>query len=259
MADIHNFGGEKGGVGKSTVCKDMAQYLIDCRIPFVGFDTDRSASDLKKAYDRPGIDIRSAIFSEAAEHENAAKEIFNTALETTVLVNLAASSFEPVSSWIRNNELLEIAQEEGINFYLWFVTDGSVESVGALYKSLQTFGHQISHIVVKNTGRNLSGDWRLIDEDPNLKALIKSCQVKELIFPKFYGEEEFKLIRDNSLGYREALESKDLGFGPIERQRIRRFLRESYEAIESVKIFPELSKFQTAQADHQLKKVGRLT
>ncbi len=246
MSDIHNCGGEKGGVGKSTVCKVILQYLIDHKISCTAFDTDRSASDLKKAYSRPGIDIRSAIFSEAAEHENAAKEIFNTALEKTVLVNLAASSFEPVSSWIRNNELLEIAEESGINFYLWFVTDGSVESVGALYKSLQTFGQEISHIVVKNTGRNPSGDWRLIDEDLKLKGLMKSCQVKELIFPKFYGEEEFKIIRDNSLGFREALESQDLGFGPIERQRIRRFLRESYQAIESVKVWREFPKSQTA-------------
>ena len=106
---------------------------------------------------------------------------------------------------------------------------------------MQTFGQDISHIVVKNQGRNASGDWRLIDEDPTLKGLIKKCKVKELTFPKFFGEEEFKLIRDNSLGFREALESKDLGFGPIERQRIRRFLRESYEALEGVKILSELS------------------
>lgn len=246
MSDIHCCGGEKGGVGKSTVCKVILQYLIDNNISFVGFDTDRSASDLKKAYDRPGLDIREAIFSEAAQHENAAKELFNTALETTVLVNLAASSFEPVSSWIRNNELLEISKEEGIKFYLWFVTDGSVESVGALYKSLQTFGKDIAHILVKNTGRNPSSDWRLIDEDLKLKGLMKTCKVKELVFPKFYGEEEFKIIRDNSLGFREALDSKDLGFGPIERQRIRRFLRESYEALESMNILNKLLKAETA-------------
>ncbi len=246
MPDIHNFGGEKGGVGKSTFGKIVTQYFIDNQIPFIGFDTDRSAKDLKKSYHRPGVNIREAIFSEAAEHENAAKEVFNAALETTVLVNLSASSFEPVSSWIRNNELLEISLESGIKFHLWFVTDGSVESVGALYKSLQTFGQDISHVVVKNLGRNYSGDWRLIDQDPSLNSLMKSCQVKQLIFPKFYGEEEFKIIRDNSLGFREALESKDLGFGLIERQRIRRFLREAYLALESVKIFNELSKPEIA-------------
>ena len=246
MADIHSCGGEKGGVGKSTVCKVMLQYLLDNRISVVGFDTDRSAKDLKKAYDRPGLDIREAIFSEAAEHENAAKEIFNTALETTVLVNLAASSFEPVSSWIRNNELLEISKEEGINFYLWFICDGSVESVGALYRSLQAFGQDISHLVVKNQGRNPSSDWRLIDEDTTLRGLMKKCRVRELVVPKFFGEEEFKIIRDTSLGFREALESKDLGFGPIERQRIRRFLREAYEALESVEILNTLPRRETA-------------
>lgn len=233
MAILHAFGGEKGGVGKSTFGKIVVQYFIDKQIPFVGFDTDRSAPDLRKAYKKRGIDIREAILSEASEHEDAAKVLFDTALEKTVLVNLSASSFEPLSAWIENNELLEIAREEDVKFYLWFVTDGSIESVKSLYKSLQAFGADIQHVIVKNVGRNTTGDWRLIDEDTKLQQLIEQYGAKELIFPKFFGNEEFKAIRDNSLGFREAIDSKNLGFGPIERQRVRKFLRESYEALES--------------------------
>ena len=233
MGELHAFGGEKGGVGKTTYGKVLLQYCIDYNIDYKAFDTDRSAPDMKRAYERGDRVIYEAILSEASEHENAAKALFEAALTTTVLVNLSASSFAPLSAWIFNNELLDIAKESGVKFYLWFVTDGSIESVTSLYKSLTTFGADIQHIIVKNLGRNATGDWQLLDEDPNLKKLKEKYQVKELIFPKFFGNEEFKVVRDNSLGFREALSDKELNFGPIERQRVKKFLREAYAALDA--------------------------
>nr|MBD2770955.1 hypothetical protein [Iningainema tapete BLCC-T55] len=48
--------------------------------------------------------------------------------------------------------------------------------------------------------------------------------------------------RDNSLGFAEALDkANDLGFGKIDRQRIKRFLRESGDAIGEAGIFKKLA------------------
>ncbi|MBR8840230.1 MAG: hypothetical protein DSM106950_41125 [Stigonema ocellatum SAG 48.90 = DSM 106950] len=241
MPDIHGVGGEKGGVGKSTVCKRILEYLQDNEISFIAFDTDRSAPDLKKAYKKQGIDIREAYFSEAVDKQDAASVIVDVADEATVLLNLSAASFDAVSTWIKENEVLEVIAGEN-EFYLWFVTDGGVESVSSLYRSLATYGKQIHHILVKNEGVNRSKDWRLIDSDQRLQTLIKQCGVKELVFPEFYGIETSRIIRDNSLGFAEALEKAgDLGFGKIDKQRIKRFLRESGEAIESAGIFKKLA------------------
>lgn len=240
MPDIHGVGGEKGGVGKSTCCKRLLEYFIENDIPFIAFDTDRSAPDLRKAYLKQGIDIREAYFSEAIHAQDAASVIVDVADESNVLFNLSAASFEAVSFWLKQNEILEAIEGEN-EFYLWFVTDGSVESVASLHRSLATYGKRIHHILVKNDGANLNKDWRLIDEDKRLQTLMKQCGVREMVLPEFFGIETFKIIRDNSLGYQEALDKAgELGFGKVDKQRIKRFLRESGEAIDGLGIFKKL-------------------
>ena len=47
---VHLIGGEKGGVGKSVVARLLAQHFIDNKLPFVGFDTDRSHGSLLRFY-----------------------------------------------------------------------------------------------------------------------------------------------------------------------------------------------------------------
>ncbi|NMG09750.1 hypothetical protein [Brasilonema sp. UFV-L1] len=240
MPDIHGVGGEKGGVGKSTCCKRLLEYFIENEIPFIAFDTDRSAPDLRKAYKKQGIDIREAYFSEAIHAQDAASAIVDEAESANVLFNLSAASFEAVSYWLKQNEILDAIAGEN-EFYLWFVTDGSVESVASLYRSLATYGKEIHHILVKNEGANLSKDWRLIDADQRLQALMKQCNVVEMVLPELYGIETFRIIRDNSLGFAEALEkAAQLEFGKVDKQRIRRFLRESGEAIDELGIFKKL-------------------
>ena len=50
MGKIHFIGGEKGGVGKSVVARVLAQYFIDKKVPFTGFDTDRSHTTFTRFY-----------------------------------------------------------------------------------------------------------------------------------------------------------------------------------------------------------------
>ena len=50
MASINFIGGEKGGVGKSVVARLLAQYFIDRRRAFTGFDTDRSHTSFTRFY-----------------------------------------------------------------------------------------------------------------------------------------------------------------------------------------------------------------
>jgi len=47
MSSLNFIGGEKGGVGKSVAARVLAQYFIDRKKPFTGFDTDRSHRQTK--------------------------------------------------------------------------------------------------------------------------------------------------------------------------------------------------------------------
>src|SRR5580698_5138880 len=105
MTQIHLIGGEKGGVGKSLVARLLAQYFIDHSIPFIGFDSDRSHGALLRFYSgyaSPVIidryDSLDAIVESATEHP-----------DRRVLVDLAAQTQEPLTKWMDESQLLEVA------------------------------------------------------------------------------------------------------------------------------------------------------
>lgn len=249
MPEIHLFGGEKGGVGKTLANKTFVQYHLDKELDFVAYETDRSAPDVAKAYSDI-VGVETAIFSESIEHEDSPNKIYNAALERPVIVNLSASSLQPVINWIRKQDLLELAAEEGVKFYFWFVCSGEVESVELLHRSLKEFGEEIPHILVKNWG--MTSDWSLLEVQKKdvekeketsttkklveLPKLIRQLDVKVCDFPEFVGRSTCIKIRDNHLSLGYARETKD--FSSIERQRVKKFLRLAYEAFESVGVLP---------------------
>ena len=231
MSDIHLFGGEKGGVGKSFICRAALQYHIDLKIPITVFDTDRSNPDVMRIYQQTGCKV--AIFSEGEKYEDKANEIYNAAIKKRVLVNLPAQVFLPVKTWIVKNELLTIAPEDGVRFYHWFVSDGGYDSLKLFRQSLEYFQTDIPHILIKNWGR--CDDWEAFEQDGQLSALIQDYQVKIIDFPKFIGSADKNRINSESLTFGKARESKK--FGSISRQRVKRFLREAYEAFEQTGAF----------------------
>jgi hypothetical protein len=234
--DIHLVGGEKGGVGKSFVCRALVQYFLDLPSspPFVVFDTDRSNPDVLRTY-QGSVSCKVAIFSEGERYEDTANAIYNAAQNKSVIVNLPAQVFIPVKQWIEANELLTIAPDDNIHFIHWFVSDGGFDSFKLLEKSLTAFGKAIPHILVKNFGRN--DDWSSVEEDAHLQELLHQFQVRIIDFPKFIGAADRNRIDAESFSFGKAREHKK--FGSIARQRVKRFLREAYTAFESAGVLDE--------------------
>ena len=232
--DIHLIGGEKGGVGKSFYCRALVQYLLDkIGFPlFIVFDTDRSNPDVIRTY-QSSATCKVAVFSEGERYEDTANAIYNAALTKLVIVNLPAQVFIPVKQWIEANELLEIAPDDGVRFFHWFVSDGGYDSFKLLEKSLTTFGDAIPHILVKNHGR--CDDWEALDTDAHLQSLLTRYRVQVIDFPKFIGTADRNRIDSDSLSFGKAREQKK--YGPIARQRVKRFLREAYTAIDNTGVF----------------------
>ncbi len=236
MAEVYLFGGEKGGVGKSFVCRAAIQYHLDRSSPFAVFDTDRSNPDVKRIYQEIGC--RVAVFSEGEKYEDKANSIYNAAIDKRVLVNLPAQVFIPVKDWFARNELLEIAPEDGVEFYYWFVCDGGYDSLKLLGKSLEYFQSDVPHILVKNWGK--CDDWEPLDNDDHLQSLMAEYKVRVIDFPKFIGNADRNAIDAKSLTFGEAREYPK--FGSISRQRVKRFLREAYSAFESAGVFKDHEK-----------------
>ena len=93
---VHLIGGEKGGVGKSVVARLLAQHFIDSKMPFVGFDTDRSHGSLLRFYSG----YASPVLIDRYETLDLVMESAIEEPGRRVLVDLAAQSHEPLVRWM---------------------------------------------------------------------------------------------------------------------------------------------------------------
>ena len=233
MADIHLFGGEKGGVGKSFVCRTAIAYHLDRDIDFVPFDSDRSNADVLRIYGQPA-GCRQAILSEAERYDDAANGIFNAALEGhRVLVNLPAQAMPALTQWINDNELLELADETEVSFVSWFVSDCGLDSLKLFGEMLDTFGDRVQHVFVANYG--MTERWERLKDNQALMDRMREAGVKLVKFPKFVGRAVRDKIDERSLTFEAAKASDDLD--PIGRQGVKSFLRKSFEQFDAAGVF----------------------
>ncbi|MEM8610661.1 MAG: hypothetical protein AAGF93_01490 [Cyanobacteria bacterium P01_H01_bin.105] len=231
MKTIHLFNGEKGGVGKSFVCRAACQYLLDNNIDYILVESDRSNPDARRAYGE-ATDCKVAILSESEKHEDAANTIYNAAIQKPVLVNLPAQILPAFKLWIEANGILELAEEDGITFVNWFLTNGSWDSLN-LFKRYVSLFPSMRHIPVKNLG--LTEDFSGLDEDEELQALLEEKQLTVMEFPRFHGAATKNRIDAQSLTFGEARIYE--GFSSIDRRRVKTFLDKAYRCFEATNAF----------------------
>ncbi|WP_072013957.1 hypothetical protein [Myxosarcina sp. GI1] len=231
MAKLELFGGEKGGVGKSFVCRTAVQYHLDRAIEFALFDADRSNPDVKRIYSSLGC--REAIFSENEKHEDKAKSIYLTAIKKQTLVNLPAQIINPFQDWFEKNELFALAPEDGVEFVLWFVCSGGYDSLMLLKQYFKYFRGQVSYVLVKNWG--ICDDWESLDTNEYLQSQIQEYGVRVIDFPKFIGNRTRNIIDEKNLTFGAARENRE--FDSIDRQRVKSFLKKAYLAFDDAGVF----------------------
>ena len=231
MAMAHFFGGEKGGVGKSFVTRTAIQWHLDRAVDFALFDADYTNLDIKRIYKSCGC--REAIFSQSKEDEDKALSIYEEAEKRTTLVNLPAHTIKPFTLWFEENEIFEIADEDGIEFTIWFVCNGSPDSYQHFGDYLSYFQGRVKHVLVKNWG--LSKKWKAIEENAVLMEKIEQYNVKVVDFPEFKGEELLGQINDNNQSFGEAKDYS--GYRHINRQRVKSFLKKAYSAFDNSGVF----------------------
>jgi hypothetical protein len=232
MPAIHLFGGEKGGVGKSFVCRTAISYLLSREADFIAFDADRSNPDVMRIYG-PLTGCEGAVFAEGEKYEDTANSIFNAAMRRRVLVNLPAQSLIALKGWIEKNELFELAADSGVEFVSWFVSDCGYDSLKLFGQSLDFFGDRATHVFVANYG--MTEDWETLIHDKALIKRLRDDQVKVLKFPKFVGNYDRNQIDALCLTFEAAAGYDD--FGAISRQRVKSFLRKAFEQFDALGVF----------------------
>jgi hypothetical protein len=231
MSTIHLIGGEKGGVGKSVVARVLAQYMIGNKIPFIGFDTDRSHGSLLRFYadyasptvidDYQSLD---AIMETAAEHP-----------QHRILVDLAAQTHHPLAKWLDESGVLELAEELGITLTYWNVMDSGKDCVDLLGKLLDQYGSRLKYILVQN---QLRDENFTILESSGVKERALALSARVMTLKRLHAPVMTK-IDGNSSSFWAAM-NKDTenlnALGLLERQRVKMWLRHAYSQIQAVGI-----------------------
>ncbi|TAN71501.1 MAG: mobilization protein [Methylobacter sp.] len=229
MSAIHLIGGEKGGVGKSVVARVLAQYMIDHEIPFIGFDTDRSHGSLLRFY----TDYASPTVIDDYQSLDAIMETALANPEQRILVDLAAQTHYPLTKWIDESGVLELAEELGITLYYWNVMDSGKDCVDLLDKLLDQYGSRLRYILVQN---QLRDDNFTILESSGVKERALSLNAGVITLKRLHAPVMTKIDGNSSSFW--AAKNKDIenpnALGLLERQRVKIWLGHAYNQIQAL-------------------------
>jgi hypothetical protein len=237
MSSIHFVGGEKGGVGKSVLARLLAQYHIDRQRPFSAFDTDRSHGAMLRFY----ADYSQPI---ALDETESADRIMEGALESsqTILVDLAAQTALPLHRWIQQNDLLALAQEEGIPVVFWHVLDDGADGIALLGALCERYGAAAAYVVAKNYGRGKS--FAAFERSP-ARERAQALGAAEIDLPDLHAA-TMRKIDHEGISLWAAAHNRDSVLGLMDRQRVKVWTRRVYEQLD--RLAPDL--FAPALAIH---------
>jgi hypothetical protein len=226
MANIHLIGGEKGGVGKSLVARLVAQYFIDHSIPFLGFDSDRSHGALLRFY----AGYASPVLVDRYDSLDAIVEAATEQPARRILVDLAAQTQQSLTTWMDESQLLALAPELGLQIRYWHVMDNGKDSVDLLQRLLDRYERRLSYVIVQNQLRG--EDFPILRQSGQLERA--QAWGADVITVKRLQDATVTKIDANSSSFWAAAQADDKSgarLGLLERQRLRSWLKNSYDEI----------------------------
>jgi hypothetical protein len=231
MSNLHFIGGEKGGVGKSLVSRVLAQYMIDRKLAFLGFDTDKSHGSLLRFYS----DFTSPTVIDQYESLDRIIESGVEEPERRILVDLAAQTHQFLVQWIEDSGVLDVTGDLGLSLNYWHVMDSGQDSVDLLRQLLDQFGERLKLVIVLNEVR---GDHFDILEASGQLDRAKTLGARVISIPRLQ-DSTMQKIDGHSLSFWAAMNNADkpnTGLGLLERQRIKVWLKKAYGQIDQVEL-----------------------
>jgi len=216
-------------VGKSVVARLLAQYFIDNSIPFLGFDSDRSHGALLRFY----AGYASPVVIDRYESLDSIVEAAAEQPERRIVVDLAAQTQEPLTKWMEESQLLEVAPDIGLQIRYWHVMDSGKDCVDLLKLLLDRYEGRLKYVIVQN---QLRGEQFDILKASGLLERARALGAQAIVIKRLQ-EVAMTKIDGSSSSFWAATQKTDPGapaLGILERQRVRTWLASAYEAIRAV-------------------------
>uniref|UniRef100_Q01ZE4 CobQ/CobB/MinD/ParA nucleotide binding domain-containing protein n=1 Tax=Solibacter usitatus (strain Ellin6076) TaxID=234267 RepID=Q01ZE4_SOLUE len=219
--------GEKGGVGKTTVARVIADFLNARDHGFRAFDAEGSTGQLLRFHP----DVTAAV---DVENANTIAPVLDYVMEGTgkrlALVDLGARSGEDVKGWLYRGGALEEAEAARLGITVIYVLGGAVDSVGHLKECFGALGRDVNYVIVKNFG--VAGKFDVYDNSKVRKELL-AIGAREINFPALDGS-VYQSVDRASIGFSAFADGQTGNFGFTERRYCRTWLRECFAQLETV-------------------------
>lgn len=219
--------GEKGGVGKTTVARVVADFLTSRDISFRAFDAEGATGQLLRFH--PG-ETASVDVADAASIAPVLDYLMEGSGRKIALVDLGARSGEDVRGWLYRGGALEEAASGRLGITVVYVLGGAVDSVGHLKECFNALGRDVNYVVIKNFG--VAGKFDVYDHS-NIRKDLQSIGTREIAFPALDGS-VYQAVDRASIPFSSFAESQNGKFGFTERRYTRTWLRECFAALEEV-------------------------
>jgi hypothetical protein len=219
--------GEKGGVGKTTVARLVADFLASRDAAFRAFDAEGPAGQLLRFHSAQTAPVE-------VESASGIAPVLDFLMDGNprrlALVDLGARSGEDLKEWLYKGGALEEAEAGSLGITVVYVLGGAVDSVGHLKECFAALGADVSYVIVKNFGVAAKFD---VYDASNVRQDLLAAGAREISIPALDGT-VYQSVDKASVPFSSFIEGEGTAAGFTERRYCRTWLRECFAALEEV-------------------------
>jgi hypothetical protein len=219
--------GEKGGVGKTTVARVLADYLLARKFPFRAYDGEGATGQLLRFHPDVTFPIE---FADAAGISPVLDHLMDGGNEHLALVDLGARAGGDLKSWLYRGGALEESAAGRLGVTIVYVVGGAVDSVGHLKECFGALGKDVEYLVVKNFG--VASHFTVYDQS-HVRQELLAAGSREIVLPAL-DTTVFQSVDRASIPFSAFVDNNGGTFSYTERRYCRTWLRESFAALDAV-------------------------
>jgi hypothetical protein len=170
-------GADKGGVGKTTVARVVADYLIGKNITLRAFDTESPRGTLKRFYG----DITETVDIGSTADQMRILDTLNTAQVAVSLIDTRAGALAQTLRVLRDIGFLDAVREGQFNFILMHVLGASIASLEEIAETAPFVANGHYFLVKNYVNETTFFEW---DPETYMSFFSKSRSADEVSVPK---------------------------------------------------------------------------
>lgn len=225
---------DKGGNGKSTVSRTIADIAITRKIPTLAFDCDKRNAQLHRYYNQAfssAFNSGTGVVRLDLSARGGADKLINSLDSEDIqilLIDFPAGGGELFERLEKEVKLFDLLEEVGYKLTLVSVLSRIKDSINSLRTLVEFCGDRADHVVVKN---GFFGDPEkfIRFDNSKTKTMVEDGGGVIINFPDLF-DDTYDLLDNNNLTFSDSLKPES-GLSVADRRRVKVFLDTAEEEL----------------------------